>query len=174
MFVLQFLAKLVKILRSAASPRQIAGGFVLGMIIGLTPFLCLHNLIVFILIIILNVNIAMAIFSFGIFSGVAYLFDPLFHNLGYFLLVDLSSLRGLWTAMYNIPVIALSRYNNTVVMGSMALALVLILPMYIFTIKFVIVYREKIDSRIQKLKIVQTLKGSKIYSIYEKIKNLGE
>jgi len=174
MFIIEFIAKLIKILRSAASPAQIAGGFMLGMVLGLTPLLTLHNLIIFILIIIFNVNIAMAIFSFGIFSGIAYLFDPLFHNLGYYLLVDVTSLHDLWTRLYNIPVIALSRYNNTVVMGSLVTALILMITVYFLTSIGVIQYREKIDSRVQKLKIMQVIKSSSIYNFYQKIKSLGE
>jgi len=174
MFIIEFIAKLIKILRSAASPAQIAGGFMLGMVLGLTPLLTLHNLIIFILIIIFNVNIAMAIFSFGIFSGIAYLFDSLFHNLGYYLLVDVTSLHDLWTRLYNIPVVALSRYNNTVVMGSLVTALILMIPVYFLTRIGVIQYREKIDSRVQKLKIMQVIKSSSIYNFYQKIKSLGE
>jgi len=56
MFGLEFLAKLVKILRSADSPNQIASGFVIGMVIGLTPFWTLHNLILIVILIILNIN----------------------------------------------------------------------------------------------------------------------
>ena len=174
MILLKYLARLIKILRSAATPGQIAGGFVLGMILGLTPLWSLHNLLVIILLIILNVNMAVAIFSFGIFSGFAYLLDPLFHNLGYYLLVDVSSLHGLWTTLYNMPIIALSRFNNTVVMGSLVVSILLILPVFLLTKKGVILYREKLESKFQKFKIVQLVKGSKIYSIYEKIKNLGE
>jgi len=173
MFGIELIAKLFKILRSDASPTQIAWGFVLGMIIGLTPIWNLHNLLIFILIVLLKVNIGMAIFSFIICSGFAYLIDPLFHDLGYYLLVSLSGMRDFWTTLYNTPIISLSNFNNTVVMGSMVCSVILILPAYILIKKFVIVYREKIDARMQKLKIVQIIKGSKIYNWYEKIKNLG-
>ena len=60
MIVLKFLSKLFKALRSGDSPGQLAGGFALGMIIGLTPLWSLHNLLVVILIIIIKVNISMA------------------------------------------------------------------------------------------------------------------
>ena len=174
MFGLEILAKLLKILRSGASPNQIAAGFIIGMILGLTPLWTLHNLILFILLIILNINIGTALFSFAIFSGIAYLLDPLFHSLGYFLLVDLSFLKSLWTLLYNIPVIALSKYNNTVVMGSLVTALILCLPCYFLVRRGVVFYRENIDSKMQKWKIVQAVKGSKIYSFYQKIRNLGD
>jgi len=54
-------------------------------------------------------------------------------------------------------------------MGSLVVAILFIVPFYFFSKKFVIVYREKIDPKLQKLKIVQVVKGSKFYSIYEKI-----
>jgi uncharacterized protein (TIGR03546 family) len=174
MFGLELLAKMFKILRSAASPHQIAIGFVFGMIIGLTPFWTLHNIILLILLIIVNINIGTAIFSFLLFSAVAYLADPIFHNLGYILLVDIEGLKGLWTFLYNFPVVALSRYNNTVVIGSFFTALVLSAPAYFLVKIGVVFYRENIDSKIQKWKLVQAIKGSKIYTFYEKIKNLGE
>jgi len=174
MFGLEILAKLVKILRSAASPSQIAAGFIIGMTIGLTPLWTLHNFILFILLIILSVNIATALFSFVIFSGIAYLMDPLFHHFGYFILVDLSFMKGLWTTLYNVPLIALSKYNNTVVMGSLASSLLLCLPVFLLVKKGIIYYRENIDTKMQKWKIVQVVKGSKLYSIYQKIRNLGD
>ncbi len=174
MFGLEFLAKLIKILRSAASPNQIAAGFIMGMIIGLTPFWTLHNIILIFLIIILNVNIATAIFAWIIFSGIGFLLDPIFHELGFFILVDLTFLKDLWTTLYNIPIIALSKYNNTVVMGSLAVSIVLCLPVYFMVKSGVIYYRENIDSKMQKWKIVKMVKGSKIYTFYEQIRKLGE
>lgn len=173
MFVLEFIAKLIKILRSEISPNQIAWGFALGMIIGLTPVWSLHNLLVVVLIIILKVNLATAIFSFGIFSGIAYLVDPLFHSFGYYLLVDLQSLNSFYTWLYNVPVLSLSKFNNTVVMGSLISSIILIIPVY-FLIKIgVINYREKIDAKIKNWKFIKYIKATKIYSLYEKVRDLG-
>lgn len=173
MFVLEFVAKLIKILRSEISPNHISWGFVFGMILGLTPFLSLHNLIVVILIIILKVNLATAIFSFGIFSAIAYLVDPLFHSFGYYLLVDLESLNSFWTWLYNVPILALSKFNNTVVMGSLVSSLILGLPVYFLVKIGIINYREKIDVKIKNWKFIKLIKGTKIYSLYEKIRDLG-
>jgi uncharacterized protein (TIGR03546 family) len=174
MLVIQYVTKIIKILRSAATPNQIAGGWVMGMIMGLTPFMSLHNLLILILLIILNVNIAIAIFSLCVFSGFAYLLDPQFHDFGYYLLVDIPSLKSLWSSMYNIPIIALSKFNNTVVMGSLASSIIAVIPMF-FLIKYTVIgYRKHIDAKIQKLKIMQVIKGSKIYGLYQKIKNLGD
>jgi len=173
MFVLEFIAKLIKILRSEISPNQIAWGFVFGMILGLTPFWSLHNLLVVILIIILKVNLATAIFSFGIFSAVAYLIDPLFHSFGYYILVDLESLNEFWTWLYNVPVLSLSKFNNTVVMGSLVSSIILMIPVYFLVKIGIINYREKIDVKIKNWKFIKYIKATKIYSMYEKIRDLG-
>jgi uncharacterized protein (TIGR03546 family) len=174
MFGLEILVKLVKILRSAASPNQIAMGFVFGMIIGLTPFWSFHNLILIVLLVILNINIASAIFSFIIFTAIAYLIDPLFHSFGFVLLVDMEGLKDFWTWLVHLPILAWSRYNNTVVIGSLVCALIAALPVYFLIKTGVISYRENIDAKMQKWKIVQAVKSSKIYLFYEKIKKLGE
>jgi len=174
MIIIKLLGKFLKALKSDASPGQIAGGFVLGMILGLTPFWSLHNLFVILLIILVRVNISMAIFSFLVFSGIAYLVDPLFHNLGYVILVDATFLHGLWVALYNTPILALSNFNNTVVMGSLVVSLLLIFPMYPLTERGVVFYRERIDTKVQKWEITTIIKSSKIYSIYVKIRKFGD
>lgn len=168
MFPLQFIGKLIKILHSAATPGQIAGGFILGMIMGLTPFWSLHNLVVILILILLNVNIAMAIFGFAICSMFAYLLDPFFHSFGYFLLVDISFMQGIYTSLYSIPIIALSHFNNTVVMGSLASSIILLIPVFMLAKRGVIHYRESVMQRMEKWKIVKAVKGSKIYGWYSK------
>lgn len=170
MIVLKILSKILKALQSNESPNQLAWGFVLGMIIGLTPFANLHNVLVIVLIIILKVNISMAIASFIIFSLFAYLLDPLFHNIGW-LLINVDFLRPIWIFCSTKPVLAFSNLNNTVVLGSLVSALVLLLPFFFLTKLWVKLYRTKVQNRVQKWKIVQILKGSKLYSLYEKVKH---
>lgn len=175
MLPLQYISKLIKILRSAASPSQIAGGFILGMLIGLSPsLLSLTNLFIVLIIIILNVNIATAIFAMAIFSGFAYLLDPAFHSLGYALLVGASGLRSLWVTLYNAPLIPFTRFNNTVVMGSFIVALILLVPMFYLVKGFIIRYREKYEPRVKKWKWIKFLKSSQVYQLYERLKFLGD
>jgi uncharacterized protein (TIGR03546 family) len=175
MLPLQFISKLIKILRSAASPSQIAGGFILGFIIGMSPsVLSLLNFFLIFLIIILNVNIATALFSFALFSAISYLVDPVFHSLGYSMLADLQGLKGLWTFMYNAPLIPYTRFNNTVVMGSLTVSLLLIFPLFYLVKKFIINYREKYEPKVKNWKWIKFLKSSQIYQMYERLKFLGE
>ena len=174
MIALKILSKLFKALRSNQAPHELAWGFVLGMIVGLTPMWNLHNLIILILIIILRINAAMAIVGFLVFSLFAFFFDPLFHELGYWLLTDVALLAPAWQFFARTPVLALSNYNNTLVMGSFVVSIILVAPMFFLSKRGVVLYRAKIDSRVQKLKIVQIITGSKLYKLYQKISHLGE
>ena len=166
---LNILIRLVKVLHSDTSPSQIAGGFILGMIIGLSPTMNLHNLLVVLFLCILNVNIAAGILGYIVFSGVAFLMDSYFHSIGYYLLMELPDLKSVWVSMYNTPIIALTNFNNTVVIGSFVSALCLITPVF-FLVRYLIdKYRVYIAERMEKWKIVKLIKGSKLYEIYQKV-----
>ena len=174
MFFLKLLGKFIKVLNSAASPNQVAWGFALGTILGFTPLLSLHNLIVVILLIILNVNIASFMFSFMLFSFFAWLLDPLFHSLGFFMLVEVPFLKSFWTSLYNAPIAPFTRFNNTIVMGSLLFSLVLLLPNYFWFKWFVNRYRESWNEKIKQWKITKALMGNKIVQFYFKLKSIGE
>jgi uncharacterized protein (TIGR03546 family) len=103
----------------------------------------------------------------------AYLLDPIFHDIGYYILTAIPSLQGIWEGIYNNPLGPLTRFNNTVVMGSFVAGLVLVLPVFFLMKKLVIVYRENLEDRIKKWKIVQAIKGSKLVQLYERIRDLG-
>ncbi|RKY75880.1 DUF2062 domain-containing protein [candidate division KSB1 bacterium] len=174
MFALKLLSKFIKVLRSAASPNQIAWGFALGAILGLTPLWRLHNLVVLVLLIVLNINVTSAMLAFALFSFFAWLLDPLFHSIGYFVLVKLTFLTPLWTSLYNAPIAPFTRFNNTITMGSLLLSLVLLVPNYLLFKRFVIRYRDSWNEKIQKWKITKILQGSKLVKFYLKIRNLGD
>lgn len=166
LILLKYIAKLLKALASEASPGQIAGGLILGMIIGLTPVMSIHNLVIVILIIILKVNIGMAILSFILFSGIAYMADPIFHSFGGWLL-EQEGMQTIWTAMYNNEYWAITKFYNTVVIGSFLIALVLCVPMFPLAKVGVVQYRERIHERVMKTKAMKWLKGTKLFSIYQ-------
>jgi uncharacterized protein (TIGR03546 family) len=169
MILIKLISKLLKALNAGASPSEIAGGVVLGSIIGITPTFSLHNLLILILIIVIKVNVSAAIFSSILFGILGYAIDPLSNIIGEKLLLA-DNLNGMWTTMYNMPVIPLTRFNNTVVLGSVVISIILVIPLFIFTKKFVIVYRTRVQEKVEKLKVVKILKASKIYKIYARFK----
>src|SRR5438093_9221847 len=108
---------LLKHLHSDDTPGQVGAGLALGAILGLTPLLNLHNVVVLILIIMLRVSFSGALLGWLIFTPLGFAFDPLFDALGHRLLLETPALNGAWTTLYNTPVVPLTNFNNTVVLG---------------------------------------------------------
>ncbi|MGD0338858.1 MAG: TIGR03546 family protein [Bacteroidota bacterium] len=173
MFWLKIIRDFIKILRAGQTPNQIAGGFALGAIIGLSPSFTLQGILIWLIILVLDVNLSSALFSFTLFSLFAYLLDPLFHRLGYALLVNIDALKGMWTTLYNVPIAPLTRFYNTVVLGSFVSALILFFPIHMGMKRFVVAYRSHVGSKVEKWKIYQTINRSVLVRWYTKIRDLG-
>lgn len=173
MFWLQIVSNFIKILRAGQTPAQIAGGFALGAIAGLSPHLTLQIVVVWLVILSLNVNLSSALLSFTLCGLIAYLIDPLFHRLGYFLLVDVSSLHAVWTSLYNAPIAPLTRFYNTVVLGSFVAAIVLSPVIYFAMKRFVVSYRATVGARVERMKIYQIISKNSLVRWYQKIRDFG-
>jgi len=164
--ILKLLQSLVKTLHSDGTPAQIAAGIALGSALGLTPIMNAHNLVVVLLLAVLNVSFASGLLGWALFVPIGFMFDPLFHKLGRLLLMDTPALRPLWTAMDNVPGLALTNFNNTVVLGSFVAWLVLFLPIYFVARVLVVRYRETIGKKVMGSRIYQAIAASKIYNVY--------
>jgi uncharacterized protein (TIGR03546 family) len=172
MLWLNFLNRLITIMNEGATPRQISGAVALGAIIGLTPSGPVR-LFVFFLLLIIDVNLSAALFSAAVFKMLAYLLDPLANSLGYALLVSAGGLKPLWTALYNMPLAPFTKFNNTLVLGSFVISLVLFLPLLVFGAKGVRVYREKYMQKVTGSRIYKLYQLTGFYQNYLKLKNLA-
>lgn len=173
MFWLNIIKSFIQVLRAGQTPRQIAGGFALGSMVGLMPVFTLQGLFLWFVILVLDVNLSAALLSATLFTLLAYLFDPLFHSLGYFFLADVSSLQGIWTTLYNAPIAPLTRFNNTVAFGSFLSGVVLFFPVYFGMRRFVVAYRDHIGAHVERWKIYQIISKSTLVRWYDRIKSLG-
>ena len=166
-------SNLIKILHSDASPAQVAGGVALGLILGITPLLNVHNLFILFIILLIRVNLGSATLSFLLFSILAYAVDPLSHQLGLKILKS-PGLQTLWTDLYNTPGMRLTRFNNSIVMGSLTLSLIMVTPVWLAAFSFVRSYRDTLKVKIDNLRIVKFVKASSAYKWYERIRYWAE
>lgn len=174
MFGLTLISDLFKALRSGQSPGQIAGGFSFGYLIGLMPFFSLQTFLLFLIMFFANVNLAASGIAILAAGFLAWLLDPFIHSIGFFVLVDIQPLQGLWETLYNWPIAPLSKFYNTVAMGSLLFGILTVWPVHWGMKKLVVKYRERVEAKIKNLKVVQAFRGSFIYRWYEKITSLGE
>ncbi|PLA74442.1 DUF2062 domain-containing protein [Hydrogenovibrio sp. SC-1] len=157
---MSLLIRLFKALNANQHPGQIALSFLLGMILGLTPLFFAHNLFTLALILLLRINLSALIAATLFFSGISYLLDPLFHQVGLWLL-QMDTLQPLFTELYNQAFWRWVNFNNTLVMGSVLVAYGLSLPAFFLFWLLVKTYRNRFLKWVNQFKIIQILKGAK-------------
>lgn len=166
--MLKAIAKLLKALNSETEPWQISLAFCFSMVAGLTPLFSLHNVFILLLVLLLRVNLSTFVVGLTMFSGVAYMLDPLFDRIGLAVLTS-RSLETLWTGMYNSAFWRLEQFNNSIVMGSLVFSLIFFAPLFFLAGFLIVKYREKVLQRIGKTKVMRLLKASKFYSAYKTV-----
>jgi uncharacterized protein (TIGR03546 family) len=166
MLLLKLLQSLIKALNSEGTPGQVAAGIALGAVFGLTPLMNVHNLVLFGLAIILNVSFPGVMLGWAVFLPFGFILDPLFDAVGGALLLDTPALVGFWTWVYNTPILALTNFNNTIVLGSVVVWAAAFLPLFFLFRWLVARYRETIYARLQKTQLFRAVKASKVYNLY--------
>ncbi len=133
--LLKQIFSLFQLLNSDKGSVSIALGVCCGFILGMTPSLSLQSLIIFLLLFIFRIQIGAALVTAFFFSFVAWLLDPVFHEVGS-LILNLEGLKTTFTQLYNMPIVPFTRFNNTVVMGSGVLAFALTPLVYFLSLFF--------------------------------------
>jgi uncharacterized protein (TIGR03546 family) len=166
--MLTLLANCLKILNSESKPWQISLALCFAMVMGFTPLFSLHNILVLLCVLLIRVNLSAFMLGWGAFSLIAYALDPLFHPLGLMTLTA-PSLEGMFTLMYNTPFFRVSHFNNSLLMGSLIVSLLLFIPAFVVFRILIVRYREDVLTWVQKMRLMQILKSSKLFSIYDSL-----
>lgn len=164
--MIAMLAKLLKALNSDSAPGQIALAFALALITGLTPLLSLHNVLILFIACVVRINFGAFLLGTLFFSGLAYLIDPAAISLGESLLNN-TSYQAFWIDLYQSDFWRATRFNNTLVLGSLAIAIIAFIPVLLISLWLISAYRHKLMAWVDKLKIMKVLKASKFYKIYQ-------
>jgi uncharacterized protein (TIGR03546 family) len=164
--LIKLIQSLLGALHSEGTPGQLAAGIALGAFLGLTPFFNLHNALIFAALVLLNVSFAGGMLGWAVFVPIGFLLDPLFDWIGHRLLLA-ESLRGLWTSMYNTPIVPLTNFNNTVVLGSLVFALLFAVPLFFATRWAVARYRVTVGERVRQSRFYRAVTASKVYNVYK-------
>ena len=163
--ILKLLQSLFKTLHSQGTPGQVAAGIMLGVGLGLSPILSGHNLVLFAALVLLNVSFGGGMLGMALFTPLGFLLDPVFNRLG-FALLDAPGLQGLWTSLYNTPLVPYTSFNNTVTLGALAAWVVLALPIYVGAKAAIATYRAKYGVRVENSRLMKAVKASKFNTLY--------
>jgi uncharacterized protein (TIGR03546 family) len=127
--IVAMVRKIVRLLLAGNSPRQLAVGFTIGMMIGIMPKENLFALSLCVFMFSIRCNKALGLAAAIAFSFVAPWTDPLAHKIGQYVLT-FDSLQTTYASMFNLPLGPWLGFNNTVVAGSFLFGLYIAYPVY--------------------------------------------
>ncbi len=165
--ILKQLFSFIKLLNSDTGKISLALGMTCGFILGMTPVLSLHSLLIFLILFFFRIQLGAALVTAFFFKFVAFLLDPVFHLVGSKVL-EIEALQGIYTQLYNMPIIPYTRFNNSVVMGSAVVTFTLSPFVYVLSAMFITKYREVVVARMKETKFWKALEATKFYQWYYK------
>jgi uncharacterized protein (TIGR03546 family) len=164
--LLKLIQSIIKTLHSAGTPGQVAAGMALGSALGLTPIMNVHNLIIFSFLVLLNLSFGGGMLGWMMFVPIGFLLDPVFDSVGSRLLTA-ESLRPLWTALTNTPILPYTNFNNTVVLGSFVSWVVLAVPIFFAARYGIARYRATVGERVRQSRLYKAVTASQVYNVYK-------
>jgi uncharacterized protein (TIGR03546 family) len=170
-FLLKQFFSLVQLLNSDKGTNSIAIGIALGLVLGFAPVFSLQTILVVFLLFFFRIQIGAATLSAFFFKFIAYLLDPVSNQLGAAVL-EIEALRPLFTELYNMPIVPLTRFYNSLVMGAGVLSLILAIPMFILAKIMIIKYRVHVVERFRQTKFWKLFHATKFYQWYAKYQQL--
>lgn len=170
-FLLKQIFSLIKLLNSETGTNQIAAGIACGFVLGMSPTLSLQTGLIFIFLLFFRIQIGAAFLAAFFFKFIAYLLDPIFDSFGSSFLV-LEGLRPLFTQLYNMPIVPMTRFNNSVVMGAGVVALLMTPIIFVISKSLIGQYRHHVVSRFKATQFWKAVQATSLYQWYYKYDQL--
>ena len=161
--MITFIAKLLVALNSNSRPGELASGIAFGFWLALIPGGNLLWIALFIPAFLLKHNLAAFLLSLGLFRLFIFTLDPFLDFLGAAVLTSPLT-ENFFTWLNRLPLLAYTRFSNTLVMGGFLLGLIGWIPLFFLFRLLVILYRKNFASRIAESRLMKGLKGIPIVS----------
>ncbi len=159
--LLQPIRQLLDALLANDSPRQVAWGVTIGMVLGMVPKENLIAIALGMLLCSLRVNRSAGLAAAGLFTLLSPSFDSITHLVGHKLLTE-SSLEPMWAWLYDLPLGPWVGFDNTVVLGSLLLGLYMSYPCYWATLVAWRRYRAPLAERIARYRVTRWVAGASL------------
>ena len=152
MSVVQQIFGFFKSLNSNSNPGEIAHAAAIGVLLGMVPKnnMLWYGLFIFFLFVRINKGV-----YFLVILGMSLIvsrFDVFFDSLGYYILT-LDAAKPYYTKLLDIPFVAFTNFNNTIVMGSLVTGLVMYIPVYLVARFIIWLWRRIIAPKITSSKV---------------------
>jgi len=134
MILTRLLYRILAVFEAHATHQNISLGVCLGLLLGFSSPSTLHFWMFVGLVFLIRLNLAAALFSYGVFSLINYLGNSAFLNVGTSLLTR-QRLLGLWGSLYEMPIVPFTNFYSPEVLGKLCIALISVGPIYIISMK---------------------------------------
>lgn len=156
LFIITIPSKIIKLLTANISPHEIAAGVCMGMFLGFIPLNGPMAVLLIICFFIFKINRLSAMLILPVFKlfyilGVSNLAD----GLGGILLINAEFLTAFWKIITGLPLIAYLDLNNTLITGGLVISSLLSVPLYLLSLKGVVLMREKYAERLKNTSLVK-------------------
>jgi uncharacterized protein (TIGR03546 family) len=160
--MLTLLAKILRVLNSEASPWQIGWAIGFGVLAGLLPF-GLLTLVILLIVCLFTVNLSTFLVVWGLSGGLMLIFGNALETFTW----QHAQNPGLLNLLASNETLQLLHLHHTQVLGAFVLGLVLLVPVAWLGVVLVRQYRQRVMVQVQKWKIVQALKATKLVKLYQ-------
>ena len=169
---LKQITKFLAAINKNTRPGEIAAGMAFGFLLALQPGMTIVRIVFLAFAFMLKINMPALFFSLLVFALGSPLLDVPVDLLGGFVL-GLPALEGLFTTLYNMPLVPYTRFNDTLVMGGLALGILAWAPLFFLFRWLVGVYRNTLREKIVNSKAFKVFLKvplvQKLYSLVSKI-----
>ena len=152
--IIKMIARLIALLNSNKRAAEVGAAVAFGFWIALVPATNLSFVVLVLMVFLVKVNLGMAIVTSLVFSLFASALDPLANRVGEAILLS-PSLEPLFTRLASMPIVPWTRFNDTLVMGTLVSGATLFVPIMLVSILLFRLYRRHIHARIANSKIVK-------------------
>ncbi len=152
--IIRLVAKLIALLNSNKRAAEVGAAVAFGFWIACVPATNLLFALLVLVVVLVKVNLGMAIVSSLGFSIFISALDPLAMRLGEAILRS-PALTDLFTRFAAMPIVPWTRFNDTLVMGTLVGGAILFVPITLLAAMLVRLYRKHIHARIANSKLVK-------------------
>lgn len=150
------ISNLLKSFNSNVNPGEIAHAFSCGAILGLMPKDNLFWYLVFLFILFIRINKPSYLIMILVGAAISPAFDSLFDNVGYWFLT-IPAFSSFFGTLLDIPFVAFTKFNNSVVMGSFLCGILFYVPIYFLGRFLIFIWRKYAASFIKNSKVYKLI-----------------
>ncbi|MCM1320706.1 MAG: TIGR03546 family protein [Bacteroides sp.] len=165
--MIKVLTKILNAVNSNKHPGEIAHAVSCAMLLGFLPKNNALWYLIAVFCLFLNIHKGAFVLCTALFSFIAPSFDNFFDSVGYSVL-HIGALELLFAKLLDIPFVAFTRFNNTIVAGALVCSVILYIPLYGAVRGCIALFRRYLIPTVRKTKLIA------IISKLPLIKKLGD